>query len=226
MILYRWGSHPPQESPAPPRATTVALVVGDPDSEVLYLRTPPKGEAPRASSDGRSNCAGYGPRVRQLLWSGDVTPEIRAWARWCALQVADLWDCPDVVRRYLETGDDGGGDLAAAWSEVWRNPAPKDYAGDSARGAAWSASNADWELAQDAAWDSARAAWWAAPGPPGPWPANNLGATEVDGIHSAHLRTLLLRRALTDVGRPGLTPLAEDPACEPVVCDALLMGRN
>jgi len=27
-------------------------------------------------------------------------------SRWCALQVVHLWDCPDEVRRYLETGDE------------------------------------------------------------------------------------------------------------------------
>jgi hypothetical protein len=29
-----------------------------------------------------------------------------AWARWCALQVIDTWEAPEVVRRFLETGDE------------------------------------------------------------------------------------------------------------------------
>ncbi len=36
---------------------------------------------------------------------------LREHARWCALQVVHLWDAPDVVRQYLETGNDA---LAAA----------------------------------------------------------------------------------------------------------------
>ena len=31
----------------------------------------------------------------------------RTFARWCALQVVHLWGCPDIVRKYLVTGDDG-----------------------------------------------------------------------------------------------------------------------
>lgn len=29
-----------------------------------------------------------------------------SWVRWCALQVIDLWDAPEIVRQYLETGLD------------------------------------------------------------------------------------------------------------------------
>lgn len=46
----------------------------------------------------------------RVVWSGDVSAELSAWARWCALQAALVvelsWDCPDVVWQYLETGDD------------------------------------------------------------------------------------------------------------------------
>jgi len=34
----------------------------------------------------------------------DVTELLFDFARWCALQVIDLWDAPAVVREYLETG--------------------------------------------------------------------------------------------------------------------------
>jgi hypothetical protein len=50
----------------------------------------------------------------------------RTWARWCALQVIGLWDAPEIVRRYLETGNETI--RSAAWSAAW-----------SARDAAWSA---------------------------------------------------------------------------------------
>ena len=70
--------------------------------------------------------------LRRLNWNDDVA---RSFARWCALQVAHLWDVPDIVRQYLETGDEAL--RAAAW--------------DAARAAAW-----------DAAWAAARAAAWAA----------------------------------------------------------------
>lgn len=44
-------------------------------------------------------------RSRRVLWVLDATAMLRAFARQCALDVAHLWEMPDVVRRYLETGD-------------------------------------------------------------------------------------------------------------------------
>ena len=72
---------------------------------------------------------------------------LRDFARRCALDVIDLWDAPDVVREYLETGDES---LRAA-------------AGDAARDAAWDAArtaagDAAWAAARDAAWAAARTA--------------------------------------------------------------------
>ena len=83
----------------------------------------------------------------------DADKVLRAFARKCALDVVHLWDCPEVVREYLETGDEK---LRAA-------------AGDAARNAAWAAAgNAAWNAAGDAAWAAAwNAAWnaaWAAAG--------------------------------------------------------------
>lgn len=65
---------------------------------------------------------------RRPLWGYDATNVLRLFARRCALDVIHLWDAPDVVKRYLETGDES---LRAA-----------------ARGAAWDA-------ARDAARDDA-----------------------------------------------------------------------
>jgi len=75
----------------------------------------------------------------------------RIFARWCALQVVHLWDCPDITRQYLETGDEG---IRAA---------ANDAAGDAASAAAWAAASAAandvaWAAAGAAAWDAARTA--------------------------------------------------------------------
>ena len=74
---------------------------------------------------------------REYLWIADASDVLRAHARWCALQVIDLWDAPDVVRRYLESGDESL--RATAW--------------DAARAAAWAAA---WAAARDAARTAAR----------------------------------------------------------------------
>jgi len=42
---------------------------------------------------------------RTIIASADATEELESSARWCALQVAHLWDCPDLVLQYLKTGD-------------------------------------------------------------------------------------------------------------------------
>jgi hypothetical protein len=58
---------------------------------------------------------------RKCLWIADATPILRPFARKCALDVIHLWDAPDVVRRYLETGDESISDAtsAAAWAAAW-----------------------------------------------------------------------------------------------------------
>ena len=68
-------------------------------------------------------------------------------ARWCALQVIHLWDVPNVVRQYLETGDESL--RAAARAAAW------DAAREAAWAAAWDAARA---AARDAAWAAAREA--------------------------------------------------------------------
>lgn len=80
-------------------------------------------------------------RQRTILWRVDSTDFLRLFARQCALDVLHLWNAPDVVRQYLETGNEK---LRAA-------------AGAAARAAAWYA-------AWDAVWDAARAAAWYAAG--------------------------------------------------------------
>lgn len=80
---------------------------------------------------------------RRIVKRIDAEPLIREFARWCALQVIEHWDAPEVVRRYLESGDES---LRAA-------------ARDAARGAAWAAERAAaWAAASAAAWAAASAA--------------------------------------------------------------------
>ena len=74
---------------------------------------------------------------------------LREFARWCALQVIDLWDAPDVVYEYLKTGDETLRDAAraAAWGIV-RNDA---------RDIAWAAAvDATWYVAGNTAFDAMR----------------------------------------------------------------------
>ena len=90
------------------------------------------------------------------MLDADTTEKLlRDFARWCALQVIHLWDAPDVVRQYLETGDESLRAAArdAAWAAAW------DAARAATRAAAWDAA---WAAAWDAAWDAARDAAWAA----------------------------------------------------------------
>ena len=80
--------------------------------------------------------------------------EKRYFARWCALQVIHLWNCPDVVKQYLETGDEGLRDAAwyAAWNAAWNAASDAAwYAARSVGNAAWSTRFAVKEAASDAA---------------------------------------------------------------------------
>ena len=87
---------------------------------------------------------------RTYLAGFDATDILRLFARKCALDVIHLWDAPDVVKRYLETGDeslrDAAGDAAGA-AAAWA------AAGDAA---AWAAAGA--AAAWAAAWAAAGAA--------------------------------------------------------------------
>jgi len=108
-------------------------------------------------------------RRRRIVRRLDATDLLRSFARSEALRVEHLWDCPAVVREYLETGDEtirvAASDAAGvapwtAWAAAWA------AAGGAARGAAEAARDAAWAAASDAAgvaaWAAARAAAWAA----------------------------------------------------------------
>jgi hypothetical protein len=79
-------------------------------------------------------------RKRMILWRLNSSDDVlRAFARKAALSVIHLWEAPDVVRQYLETGDET---LRAA-------------ARDAAMAAAMAAT---WAAARAATWAAARAA--------------------------------------------------------------------
>ena len=96
--------------------------------------------------------------VRRVLWTADATDALRAFSRRCASSMLHLWSAPEIVRRYLETGDESIRDAArdAAWSATW------NAARDAARDAAWTAARDARDAAWNAAWNAARAAWNAA----------------------------------------------------------------
>ena len=84
-------------------------------------------------------------RERRIDWTLDEAATervLREFSRWCALQVIHLWDAPEVVREYLESGDESLRDAAraAAWAAAWA--AAGAAARDAARGAAGAAQNA------------------------------------------------------------------------------------
>ena len=72
-------------------------------------------------------------RRRRVIATIDATKILRKFARMCALDVIHLWDAPDVVVRYLKTGDEALRDAAriAAWAAAW------NHAMSAARSAAW-----------------------------------------------------------------------------------------
>jgi len=93
---------------------------------------------------------------RKILWRYDASKVLRKFARLCALDVTHLWDPPDVVLRWLRTGDesirDAAGDAARTAARAAARDAAGDAARDAARDAAWATA---WAAARDAAWAAA-----------------------------------------------------------------------
>jgi hypothetical protein len=81
---------------------------------------------------------------------------LREFARKCALQVIHLWNCPRIVKDYLETGNENlrAAAWAAAGDAAWAaaGDAARAAAGAAAGAAAWAAA---WAAAGDAAWAAA-----------------------------------------------------------------------
>jgi hypothetical protein len=74
---------------------------------------------------------------RKILWRINASNLLRQFARKQALTVGHLWDMPDVVRRYLETGDESIRAAAHAAAHAAARAATRDAAAcDAARTAA------------------------------------------------------------------------------------------
>ena len=99
---------------------------------------------------------------RKILWRYDASAALRHFARLCALDVIKFWDAPDIVVRYLRTGDLSS--QPAVWAAAW--DAALDAAGARANAGARAAARAGTAArARDAAGTAARpwdAAWAAA----------------------------------------------------------------
>ena len=92
---------------------------------------------------------------RTILWRYNCTDVLWHFARLCALDVIHLWDAPDVVIKYLKTGDESL--RAASWDASWAASC------DASRAASWDAScDASWAVSCDASRAARRAASWAA----------------------------------------------------------------
>ena len=94
-------------------------------------------------------------RRRKIVKRIDATALLWRASREFAKSVLHLWNAPQVVKDFLETGDESlrTAARAAAWAAVW----------DAVWAAAWAAaSDAARAAACDAAWAAARAAAWAA----------------------------------------------------------------
>ena len=96
-------------------------------------------------------------RRRRVIATIDATELLRKFARLCALDVIHLWNAPDIVIRYLKTGDESIRDaaMAAAWeARSDANAAARSDANVAARNAA----KPDARIAaRSAAWASASA---------------------------------------------------------------------
>jgi len=94
-------------------------------------------------------------RRRRILRRIDAEPLLRAYARWCALQVIHLWDAPPIVREYLETGDDskltGVRDASAAAMAVTDSAAAAAAAAATAATSTAAAWGAAWAATENAA---------------------------------------------------------------------------
>jgi hypothetical protein len=97
---------------------------------------------------------------RTIVWRAKVKRLISAFARQQALKVAHLWEIPDVVRQYLETGDESLRLAAAnAAASAATSAAYATSATNAAAYAAAYATSAAYATASDAAYAAASAAY-------------------------------------------------------------------
>jgi hypothetical protein len=127
-------------------------------------------------------------RRRRIVARRDAGAMLRSFARAQALAVAHLWDCPPVVRQYLETGDESlrVSARAAAWaaSTAARAASAAWAASDAARAAAWAASDAAWAASAESDALAALAAW-AARAASTAWAASAAASAASDAARDA-----------------------------------------
>src|SRR3989304_4578803 len=103
---------------------------------------------------------------RTVEWMLTDTDDLsRGYSRWCARSVLHLWDAPEIVLRYLDTGDESirAAAVAAARASVWATRDAAWAASDAARASARASACASvWASVWPAARASAVAAAWAA----------------------------------------------------------------
>ena len=87
-------------------------------------------------------------RERTILWRIDGEELVREFARTCALDVIHLWDAPQIVIDFLQTGDPKL--QAAAWDAADAAAAARDTAAEAAADAPWAVGDAAWDAAEDA----------------------------------------------------------------------------
>jgi hypothetical protein len=94
-------------------------------------------------------------RRKYIAGGIDISDTLRLFSRKQALSVVDKWNCPDIVRQWLETGDES---IRSAAESAARSAA-RSAAESAAEYAAWSAA---WSAAEYAAEYAARSAAWSA----------------------------------------------------------------
>lgn len=128
-------------------------------------------------------------RSRTILWLVDAETVLREFARWCALTVIDRWNAPDVVRQWLETGDESLKNAARAAAESAALSAAESAAESAALSAAKSATkSAARAAAKSAALSATKSA---------PWPAAKSAARDtVWSAQNEQLKGMLHRAQL------------------------------
>ena len=103
---------------------------------------------------------------RIIHWRIDASDLLRTFARRCALDVIHLWAAPEIVRQYLETGNETLRDAAEAAirdaAMAAATGAPRAAARAAAEAVIRDAAGNAWAAARNAAWAAATGATWAA----------------------------------------------------------------
>ena len=115
-------------------------------------RVVPGGEVVRSAGDDKLCSAERTPVV--MLTAEQTDELLRRFARWCALSVAHLWEMPEVVRRFLETGDESLREEArrAAYAAAAAAYAARAAAAEAAAAAAYAAAREQQEAEARRLW--------------------------------------------------------------------------